>query len=183
MLNATGGVPPYAPGNSVRVLLGGAYSADLSIAVSHAGDLAQGQMGAAYSIVVQNSGTTSTLGSVQVVDQLPSALSPVSISGVGWNCTEATLTCSRSDTLSPGASYPPISITVNIAADAPSIVTNTAVVSGGLVTNATDDISTDVATLLTGPPPLTVTSPSTLPSVLDELASDNEVRIHQEHWL
>jgi uncharacterized protein (TIGR03437 family) len=152
------------PSSSVMVLLGATLSADLSIAVSHAGDLAQGQTGAAYSIVVQNGGVISTVGSVQVVDQLSSALSPVSISGVGWNCTAATLTCSRSDTLSPGASYPPISVTVNIAADAPSIVTNTAVVSGGLGANTTDDIATDAATVLTGPAPLTVTSPSTLPS-------------------
>jgi hypothetical protein len=40
-------------------------------------------------------------------------------------------TCSRSDALAEGASYPEIVLTVAVAATAPGSVTNTATVGGG----------------------------------------------------
>ena len=42
-----------------------------------------------------------------------------------------TLTCTRNDVLAAGASYPAITVTVNVANNAPASVTNTANVSGG----------------------------------------------------
>lgn len=42
-----------------------------------------------------------------------------------------TLTCTRGDALAAGASYPPITLTVSIAATAPDSLTNTVAVSGG----------------------------------------------------
>ncbi|MGA2774179.1 MAG: hypothetical protein ABSG26_25605, partial [Bryobacteraceae bacterium] len=48
-------------------------------------------------------------------------------------------TCTRSDPLAAGASYPAITVTVNVAANAPSQVTNLVSVSGsGFATNASD---------------------------------------------
>src|SRR5262249_44754247 len=53
-----------------------------------------------------------------------------------------------------GKSYPPITVTVNVAANAPGLVTNTATVSGGGSKDATDNTANDVTTVIvTGPDP------------------------------
>ena len=54
----------------------------------------------------------------------------------------ATLTATRSDALAAGGSYPAITLTVNVAANAPASVTNTATVSGGGEVNTGNDIAT-----------------------------------------
>jgi hypothetical protein len=81
-------------------------------------------------------GAGPTVGTVTVVDTLPVIsnphnLVPVSLAGTGWTCTLATLTCTRSDVLQPGASYPDITFTVNIPQNITNHFTNTATVSGG----------------------------------------------------
>ena len=54
------------------------------------------------------------------------------MSGTGWTCTlTPSLGCTRSDALAAGASYPAITLTVSVAANAPASVTNTAAVTGG----------------------------------------------------
>ena len=60
----------------------------------------------------------------------------------------ATLTCTRGDALAASASYPPITLTVDIAANAPANLINTAAVSGGAETNI-DNNSGSATTLLT----------------------------------
>ncbi|WTE54675.1 DUF11 domain-containing protein [Streptomyces sp. NBC_01620] len=71
-------------------------------------------------------GTTAT-----VTDTLPTGLTAASLSGTGWTCTLATLTCTRSNTLAPGGSYPPITLTVKASCTTPKHVTNTATITGG----------------------------------------------------
>jgi hypothetical protein len=69
-----------------------------------------------------------------VTDTLPNVantLVPTAMSGTGWACNLGTLTCTRGDTLAPGGSYPPITLTVNVPVSIQSSVTNTAAVSGG----------------------------------------------------
>ncbi|MER7466539.1 calcium-binding protein [Streptomyces sp. NPDC097981] len=103
----------------------------LTIDKSHTGDFTQGDQGV-YTITVGNSGPASTNGStVTVQDTLPAGLTTLSITGPGWHCTWATLTCTRSDVLADGDSYPPITLRVNVSCDAPSYGTNTATVTGG----------------------------------------------------
>ena len=104
---------------------------DLTIAKSHAGSFSQGQVGAAYTLVVSNIGLGATSAPVSVTDMPPSDLVPSAIYGPGWNCVLATLTCTRSDVLNPGASYPPITLIVDIALTATSPLVNEAVVAGG----------------------------------------------------
>src|SRR5258706_451347 len=70
--------------------------ADLTVAKTHTGNFTQGQTGATYTITVSNGGPGSTSGTVTVVDTLPSGLTATAISGTGWTCTLATLTCTRS---------------------------------------------------------------------------------------
>jgi uncharacterized repeat protein (TIGR01451 family) len=127
---------------------------DLSITKSHAGTFVQGQTGANYAITVTNSGGATTSGTVTVNDTLPASLTATAISGTGWNCATApTLSCTRSDTLAAGASYPVISLTMNVASNAPASVTNTATVSGGGETNTSNDTANDVTTINTPPDP------------------------------
>jgi uncharacterized repeat protein (TIGR01451 family) len=120
---------------------------DLAVAATHSGHFTQGQTGALYTVAVSNTGGSSTTGTVTVVDTLPGKLTATAISGTGWNCALATLTCTRTDALAAAASYPAITVTVNVAADAPASVTNTATVSGGGETNTANDTATDVTAI------------------------------------
>jgi uncharacterized repeat protein (TIGR01451 family) len=129
---------------------------DLTISKSHFGPINgnffQGETGATYTITVQNIGTLATSGTVTVVDTLPAAgLTATAISGTGWSCTLATLTCTRSDALAPSSAYPVITLTVDVSLSAPASVTNSATVSGGAEVNTGNDLATDVTTIL--PPP------------------------------
>src|SRR5207248_11593395 len=110
----------------------------------HVGNFAQSQTGAIYTITVSNVGTGPSGGTVTVTDTLPAGLTATAMSGTGWACNVATLTCTRSDVLANGASYPPITLTVNVFATAPASVTNTATVSGGSDTNPANNTAPDV---------------------------------------
>src|SRR6185503_12011891 len=72
---------------------------DLTLTKTHAGHFAQGQAGATYTLTVANVGAADTSGMVTVTDMLPAGLTATAMSGAGWNCTLATLTCTRSDVL------------------------------------------------------------------------------------
>src|SRR5215467_312521 len=93
--------------------------ADLTIGQSTT-VLAQGLTAANYILNVTNVGQGATSGTVTVTDALQASLTDTAMSGSGWNCTLSTLTCTRSDVLSAFASYPSITLTVNVAANAPS---------------------------------------------------------------
>ena len=92
-------------------------------------------MGATYTIVVSDDPAAGpTIGTVTVVDTLPDVqhtLVPTAIGGAGWTCTLATLACTRNDQLAPGASYPAITLTVNVPQNIRANVVNSATVSGG----------------------------------------------------
>ncbi|WP_326608238.1 hypothetical protein [Streptomyces sp. NBC_01800] len=65
----------------------------LTISKSHTGKFTQGRQGT-YTITVDNTGPGATDGTtVTVHDTLPAGLTAASITGTGWNCTLATLTC------------------------------------------------------------------------------------------
>jgi len=104
---------------------------NLEIDKSHTGDFTQGQVGAEYTLSVKNNGPDASTGTVTVTDSLPTGLTATAISGTGWNCVLATLTCDRSDSLAAGDSYPDITMTVDVANNAPATVINSGTVSGG----------------------------------------------------
>jgi hypothetical protein len=123
----------------------------LSISKRHAGNFTQGQTGATYTVTVSNqagAGPTSTL--VVVTETIPSGLSLVSMAGTGWTCAAGT--CSRSDALAGGASYPPITVTVNVAGNATSPQVNAVRLSFGISGSANTTDSTII-----NPSALTVT--------------------------
>src|SRR5436309_1850614 len=98
---------------------------------THTGNFKQGQIGATYTLNVSNGGAGPTSGTVTVTDTLPAGLTATGLAGTGWTSTFATLSCTRVCALDVGASYPPITLTVNVAVNAPPSITNVAVVAGG----------------------------------------------------
>ena len=127
--------------------------ADLTITKSHAGNFTQGQTGATYTVTVTNSGTAPTTATVTVTDTLPLGLTPTAATGANWSCSTGTqaVVCTRSDVLAAGASYPPITITLNVASNAPPSVTNVVGVSGGGGSNPANNTASDLTTILPGP--------------------------------
>ena len=157
---------PASVTNTVSVSGGGATSTAMgsdtatvtaaapvwTIVKTHVGTFTQGGTGM-YTIAVSNSGNGPTSGAVTVSDTLPTGLTEGSASGTGWSCspggpTVTMVTCTRSDALPAGGSYPSITIDVVIATNAPASVTNTAVISGGGV--STPATAMDTATVSSG---------------------------------
>src|SRR5207249_3698096 len=116
--------------SNITILLG-TLPAVLSITSTHNISFFLGQTGATYSIRATNGGPGVTTGAATVTDTLPTGLTATGIGGTGWACVLATLTCTRSDSLAIAASYPPITLTVNVAANAPASVVNQVSASGG----------------------------------------------------
>ena len=130
---------------------------DLTLTKTHAGAFSQGQTGATYTLTASNAaGAVSTSGTVTVVDTLPTGLTPTALSGTGWTCTLASVSCTRSDVLAGGTSYPAITLTVSVSATAPASVTNTGTVSGGGDITSGNNTATDPTTIIPVPANLTI---------------------------
>jgi large repetitive protein len=120
--------------------------------------IAGGQPGQ-WTITVTNNGPDPA-GGVQVTDGFnepaPAGVTNIAATGTGWSCTGAPIICVRSDPseapLSAGASYPPITITYQVASDvaAGTVITNSATVTSHTfdtdLTNNTSNASTTVST-------------------------------------
>ena len=125
---------------------------DLTISKTHSGNFSQGQVGAIYSTVVSNIGAGAKLAgsSVSVTDAAPSGLTVTALSGSGWTCTTLPI-CTRSDVLASGASYPPIAITVTVAANAAASLSNVVnVTSAAFESNTANNSFSDPATIVVG---------------------------------
>src|SRR5437762_5946799 len=94
-------------------------------------------------MIIRNPGGQATVGTVTVSGTLPAGLSATGLSGTGWTCDIGTLTCTRSDSIASGASFPPVTMIVNVASNAGVKVTNVATVSGGGETNIANDVASD----------------------------------------
>jgi hypothetical protein len=101
---------------------------------------------------------------VTVTDTLPAGLTATGISGTGWICALGSLSCTRSDVLAAGSSYPAITLTVNVGSNATASVTNTATVSGGGESNTANDNATDATTIGALIPAATATTLTISPS-------------------
>ena len=105
---------------------------DLTMTKTHVGNFTQGQVGAVYTLTVNNIGFGPTTGAtVTVTDTLPVGLTAVAMTGPGWTCNVATVTCTSTAIVATGSSFPPITLTVNVATNSPLDVTNSVTVSGG----------------------------------------------------
>ena len=103
----------------------------LSLTKSHNGNFTYGQVGATYSVLVSNASSAATTGAITVSEAIPSGLTLQSMSGAGWNCTSIAATCTRSDALVGGSSFPPITVAVNVAAGGVNQVINQVTLTGG----------------------------------------------------
>ena len=88
------------------------------------------QLRASYNLMVRNKGDAATSGMVTLVDP-PNGMTVTSISGANWSCDLPTTTCSRSDSLAPGATYDPITVTGDLTVGAGGSVSATVTVTGG----------------------------------------------------
>ncbi len=120
---------------------------DLTIAKSHTGNFTQGQVGAQYTVTVTNVGPGPTSASVTVTDTIPAGLTATAIGGTGWTCNVGTLSCTRLDALGAGSSYPAITLTVNVASNASSPLTNAVSVSVAGDTNPDNNSTSDPTTI------------------------------------
>jgi uncharacterized protein (TIGR03437 family) len=135
--------------NAVRLLTPAGTKAVLTVRSTHTANFVFGQSGT-YTLSVTNAiSAGATSGAVTVTNLLPAGLTVRSISGSGWTCSGSS--CTRSDALSGGASYPPITVTVNVSATALAQVTNQVSVSGGgAATTGSADLTLIVARQITG---------------------------------
>ncbi len=123
---------------------------DMTLGKSHVGNFVRGS-GASYTVPVSNVSLYGpSSGIVTVNDTLPAGLAPTTASGIGWACAVnvQTISCTRSDSLAAGGSYPSITLNANVAQAAPATETNTAIVAGGGEVNLANDTATDVATVV-----------------------------------
>jgi hypothetical protein len=87
--------------------------------------------GATYTIAISDTSPTATSGTVTVSESLSAGMTLVSMDGAGWTCPAGGHTCTRSDSLAGGSSYPVITVTVDLAANARSPLSSAVTVSGG----------------------------------------------------
>jgi uncharacterized repeat protein (TIGR01451 family) len=140
-VNVSGGGSPSASGADSTVIL---TAPTLTISKSHVGNFSQAQQGATYSVTVSNAtGAAATNGTVTVTEAAPSGLTLAAMSGTGWTCT-ALPVCTRADALAGGASYPAITVTVNVLANATTPQINSVSVSGGGSASANTTNSTTI---------------------------------------
>lgn len=135
---------------------------DLTIALTHPNNFARGSMAWSYARV-RNRGDVPTSGNVSVKFTLPPGLALNDLSGDGWACSKATLTCGRTDPLAGSADYPLITLITDVSTSAPDAVTTSATVSGGGDADLTNNSATDTAAVgdqgSKGPPPGDETAP------------------------
>ncbi len=120
---------------------------DLTIAKSHTGGFVAGRA-TTFTFAVSNVGDAPTDGStVTVSDPFPAASFRLiaNAGGNGWSCSIAslTLTCTRSDVLPAGASYPPLLVDATVQDPPPATVSNTVTVSGGGDDNPANNSASD----------------------------------------
>jgi uncharacterized repeat protein (TIGR01451 family) len=137
----------------------------LTVSSTHSGSFIQGQNGT-YTITASNanqSGYGATSSIVTVTETVPSGMTPVSMAGSGWSCISGGNSCTTSSVLAPGASYPPITVTVSVASNAPLSAINQVSVSGG---GSTPNSGSDPTTIVAPDFTITLTPTSTPATVM-----------------
>jgi len=147
----------YSAGADLVLLMAQVVSAtsdpavDLGVTKTHVGNFVSGATGQ-YTITVSNGiGDEREENVVTVTDTLPAGLTFNAATGTGWVCTNAAqvVTCTHAPTLDPGASFPPITLTVNVLEAAAASVTNSVTVgSASYDPDTTNNTATDVTTTI-----------------------------------
>ena len=114
---------------STTVNIGTAIDLATSVSPSQLAAL-PGANGLTLATSVRNNGSTPTSGSVSLAMSLGSGLNATALAGTGWTCTLGTQTCIRADALASGVNYPDITLTFNVAANAPSGASISSTIAG-----------------------------------------------------
>jgi hypothetical protein len=115
-----------------------------TVSKTHISNFSAGQPTAFFTVTVSNiGGSGPTSGMVTVTEVPASNAGSFTMSGANWNCSGNT--CTRSDALPVGSSYPPITVTMNLPADSSSQITNQVSVTGG---GLAQSMATDVASIV-----------------------------------
>jgi uncharacterized repeat protein (TIGR01451 family) len=143
----------YSSGDDLVLLMAQIVSAtsdpavDLGVTLSHSGTFVAGQTGQ-YTVNVSNAaGVEREDNTVTVTDTLPTGFSFASGSGTGWNCSASgqVVTCTHAPTLNAGASFPTLTLTVNVTENAAASSTNSVTVSTpSFESNTANNSATDV---------------------------------------
>ena len=128
---------------------------DLTLVIRDSGHFSQGGTGVGYTLTVTNIGSVDTKGTITVTDTLPAPLTATAMSGQGWTCVVATVTCTSTTPIT-AFNNSLIKVTANVALNAPASVTNTATVSGGGEINTANDTGSDITPVAGPMPDLTV---------------------------
>ncbi len=135
---------------------------DLTLTKSASSAFSQGG-NAAFSLVVNNTGSGATSGAYTISDNLPTGLTLLGTpTGSGWDCSASTsnfASCVRTASIAPGASAPAVTVSVSVASNAPASITNTATVAGGGELNTSNN-SGSVVVSVTALTPVTITVPA-----------------------
>jgi uncharacterized repeat protein (TIGR01451 family) len=138
--NSPGTVTAALKGGGLQGVLFGVkyHTIGLSLATTNVGNFVAGGTGT-YTLQARNTVVTPQVNPpsapqpVRVVDTLPAGLTYVSATGTGWSCsaTGQVVTCNTTalQDLTINRTFPPITLVVNVAANAPSPLVNSAEVS------------------------------------------------------
>jgi uncharacterized repeat protein (TIGR01451 family) len=126
---------------------------DLAVTKTANSGFQQGQAGF-FTVTVSNTGGTATTGAITVTEQPPTGMTVASMSGDGWAFDAQSLSVTRSDSLGAGTNYPPITVGVAVASDAPSVLTNSVAVSGGGDVNTGNDTAQSIVNIAPSLAPL-----------------------------
>ncbi|HQR45271.1 MAG TPA: hypothetical protein PK598_04545, partial [Thermoanaerobaculia bacterium] len=140
---------------------------DLTIAKTHSGSFSQGQAGATYSVTVTNGGTgPKTAGNTVTVNETaPAGLTVTAMNGIGWLCIQPAGPCTRSDALAAGASYDPITVTVDVSwsATSPQVNSVDVALTGQAESDTTNNSASD-STVILGVTPTPTPTPTNTPT-------------------
>lgn len=129
---------------------------DLTVAKAAQGSSFQQGGTVTYDVTVTNSGAGATTGTITMQDIIPTGLTVTSATGTNWTCTTgATVSCTRTTALAAGANSV-ITLNANIAANAPTSITNTASVSGGGESNTGNNSGSSTISVTAVAPDLTI---------------------------
>jgi uncharacterized repeat protein (TIGR01451 family)/fimbrial isopeptide formation D2 family protein len=125
----TGTTPDPVPDNNTSTVTDQpAPLADLSIVKTTTSAVVPGS-DVTYSLIVANTGPSTSRGPIEVGDVLPAGLTFVSATGDGWRCDD-TVACTRDADLLAGAAAPAITVTARLDPAFTGALANTATVTG-----------------------------------------------------
>ncbi|MEO8369933.1 MAG: FG-GAP-like repeat-containing protein, partial [Candidatus Solibacter sp.] len=146
----------------------GAQTSGLTVTTTHSPNFIAGSA-AWYKFTITNPSFYPTTGIITFTDTVPPGITATAFAAQGWTCITNTLTCTRSDVLGNGQSFPAITMYVTLSAGSiPTLLTNRAsVTAGGITNNFTDtlrSVALATASLSATPNPYTLGQAVTLGS-------------------